>query len=72
MARITHDDFGQDAGHSGDGNHTTGNMTGHIIDTVVWDGQERIDLPDSGFVQQAEILRDGQDLLLQAPEAALS
>lgn len=31
-------------------------------------GQDRIELPDSDFIRNADIVRDGQDLLLRAPD----
>lgn len=60
MARIIHDDQGDQAGASSEGDLT-------IIQA---DGQAKIELPDADFLAKGDILRDGQDLILQSSDGA--
>ncbi|MCB9991872.1 MAG: FG-GAP repeat protein [Rhodospirillales bacterium] len=60
MARTPEDDWGGQTGTS------SGNQ--HIISA---NGQDVIDLPHSDFVKNADILRDGQDLVLEAPDGSV-
>lgn len=56
MARIIHD--GQGGSHS-----TTGQLT-----VLQADGQTKLALPEGDFMTQGDILRDGQDLVLQSSD----
>lgn len=56
MARIIQDDQG--SGSSGEGHLTV----------IQADGQTHIQLPDADFMAKGEILRDGQDLILQSSD----
>jgi hypothetical protein len=57
MARITHDDFS---------NQTGSNNENKIeIDAL---GKDTIEVPNSQFISDSEIARDGQDLVLETPD----
>ncbi|MCB1784249.1 MAG: FecR domain-containing protein [Alphaproteobacteria bacterium] len=46
------------------------NHTGHSADTLTLqaDGAQKLDVPDSSFIRDADLSRDGMDLVLQAPD----
>lgn len=61
MSRTPYDDINGEAGA----------VSGDKPLTMRADGQETIALPDSNFVQNAEILREGQDLILEGPDGSV-
>lgn len=58
MARIIHDDQGGQTGSSAEGHLTV----------MQADGQSKIALPEGDFMDKGDILRDGQDLILQSSD----
>jgi len=61
MARTPEDDFGGQ----------TGSSSPHQPQIITANGQETIALPSADFVKNAEILRDGQDLVLEGPDGSV-
>lgn len=48
-----------------------GTVSGDIAQTIQADGQDTITLPGADFVKNAELQRDGQDLILEGPDGVV-
>ncbi len=52
-------------------NEQGGTVSGDIVETIQAIGQDSISLPDVNFIKNAELLRDGQDLILEGPDGSV-